>query len=272
MDNSRIELPQAQQFADKPSALLAVDGLLAQLNALTPITPPAVARLTEELKLETTYDSNAIEGSKLSLRDTVAVVKDGWIGQGARVRDVFAAQGFAYGYDAMFECLNENRPVNEDLILQFHRYVMLGARPEYCGAWRDHEVRVLGADFRPAHHTDVPKKVAELVSWYRQETILHPIEKAARFHAEFETIHPFPDGNGRTGRLLLNYMLLQAGLWPINIRYHEDRADYYAALGAFRIKGHADDLTVLIAQREAAQLAYCIKIALEQEAARQSRE
>ncbi len=100
---------------------------------------------------------------------------------------------------------------------------------------------------------------------------MHPIEKASRFHAEFETIHPFADGNGRTGRLLLNFMLVREGYWPANIRCREDRERYYAALYSFQSGGSVDDLAVLVAVREAEQLLHCLKIALQQEEARQMR-
>lgn len=158
MHDTELDKAPARQFADKHSALCAVDDLAAQLKVLPAIQPQTVVLLTEDLKLKTTFDSNAIEGSKLTLNDTVDVVKNGRIGRNARVRDVFAAQGFAYGYEAMYEFANENRPVDESLILHFHRYVMLGARPEYCGVWRDHEVRIAGADFHTAHHSQVPQK------------------------------------------------------------------------------------------------------------------
>ena len=91
--------------------------------------------------------------------------------------------------------------------------------------------------------------MSALVDWFNRETTTHPIEKAAIFHAEFETIHPFSDGNGRTGRLLMNYMLVKAGYWPVNIRYAEDRQTYYDALTAFNKTGKADALTTLIAIR-----------------------
>lgn len=259
----------AKLLADKALALQSTDALLRELNALRPLTEPAVARLLEEIKLQSTYDSNAIEGSTLTLRETVLVVKEGIApGKGCLVRDLFAAKGYAYGFDAIFDFIDREQPCDEALIRQLLRYVMLGDLPECCGNWRNHEVRVLGADFRPAAADTIPVKMAELIDWFASEKELHPIEKAALFHAKFEIIHPFADGNGRTGRLLLNFMLVREGYWPVNIRYGEDHLCYYEALESYHTNGNVDALTALIAVREAAQLSYCIDIARQQENAR----
>lgn len=264
-----MEQIEAQLPTNKKLALDRADEFLRQLHALRPLTPPAVARLRDEMKLENTFDSNAIEGSHLTLRETVLVVKEGvTAGKGMRLKDVLAARCYAHGFDAVFDFVDSKRECDEDLIKRLHQYVMLGELPEFCSQWRDHEVRVLGTEFKPADFSTIPQKMRELVSWYQNEVNLHPIEKAARFHCEFETIHPFADGNGRTGRLLLNYMLVREGYWPVNIRYDKDRENYYAALEAFQINGDIDPLTALIACRESSQLAYCVKIALQQEQAR----
>lgn len=259
----------ANLLADKASALKSTDALLRELNSMRPLTVPAVARLLEEIKLQSTYDSNAIEGSTLTLKETVLVVKEGIApGKACLVSDLFAAKGYAYGFDAIFDFVDRKLPCDEGLIRQLHRYVMLGEPSECCGIWRNHEVRFLGADFRPAAAETIPVKMAELVDWFASEKELHPIERAALFHAKFETILPFADGNGRTGRLLLNFMLMRDGYWPVNIRYDEDRVRYYEALESYHTTGNADALTALIAVREASQLSYCIDIARQQENAR----
>lgn len=216
-----------------------------------PLSAPAVERLREELKLETTYDSNAIEGSTLTLRETVLVVKEGVVdGLGKPIRDVLAAKGFAAGFDAVFPFVEDAIPLLAGLISEFHKYVMLGALPEFCGAFRNHNVQILGTRCRTAQFWEIPERIRGLIDRYNTaDREMHPIERAARFHAAFETIHPFHDGNGRTGRLLLNYMLVREGFWPVNIRYAEDRVRYYDALASYNETGNADDLTCLIAQR-----------------------
>lgn len=272
MDEKEFREIEARLLSDKKMALEMTDDIFKKLNEQKPLTPPAVARLRDEMMLENTFDSNAIGGSRLTLRETVLVVKEGVRdGNGFRMKDVLAALGYARGFEVILDLADQEIPCDEDVIKRLHQYVMLGAFPEYCGVWRDHAVRVLGAAFKPAGFREIPQKMHDLVAWYQNEDAMHPIEKASRFHAEFETIHPFADGNGRTGRLLLNFMLVREGYWPANIRCQEDRERYYAALYSFQSRGNVDDLTALIAVREAEQLLYCLKIALQPEHARQGR-
>lgn len=250
----------------KDQSLIDADTALQTLNSFRPLDAMTVERLREEMKLETTYDSNAIEGSRLTLSETVIVVKDAvTVGSGHPIRDVMAARGYAAGFDAIFRFVRDAIPLTVGMVKDFHRYVMLGALPEYCGIFRDHDVRVIGAPFKPAEPWEIPQKVNDLVAWFNNQTQLHPIERASIFHATFETIHPFADGNGRTGRLLLNYMLVKAGFWPVNIRYAEDRQRYYNALTAFNRTNSPDELTMLIAARATDQLNYCIHIAKQKE-------
>lgn len=260
--------------APKEDWLARADDTLQTLRSLRPLSADAAQRLREEIKLETTYDSNAIEGSTLTLRETVLVVKEGVdCIPGKPIQDVLAARGFAAGFDTIFSFVENGIPLTVSLISEFHKYVMLGALPEFCGVFRNHNVQILGTRCRTAQFWEIPERIQELVDRYNtSDKTLHPIEKAAHFHAALETIHPFSDGNGRTGRLLLNYMLVREGFWPVNIRYAEDRVPYYDALASYNETGNAEDLTCLIAQRATEQLEYCIEIALQQEAAQAMRQ
>ena len=254
----------------KQEWLAQADKTLNELKACRPLSAAAVKRLREEIKLQTTYDSNAIEGSTLTLRETILVVKEGvTVGSGKPIRDVMAAQGYAAGFDAIFDFVEGHADLSEALILSFHKYVMLGALPEFCGVFRDHNVRIIGTTCKTAEYWEIPQKINDLVNWFNNPSnLLHPIEKASLFHAKYETIHPFSDGNGRTGRLLLNYMLVREGYWPVNIRYAEDRERYYEALAIFNRDNCADALTCLIAERAIEQLNYCIEIARQQQASK----
>ena len=245
----------------KQEWLAQADKTLNELKACRPLSAAAVKRLREEIKLQTTYDSNAIEGSTLTLRETILVVKEGvTVGSGKPIRDVMAAQGYAAGFDAIFDFVEGHADLSEALILSFHKYVMLGALPEFCGVFRDHNVRIIGTTCKTAEYWEIPQKINDLVNWFNNPSnLLHPIEKASLFHAKYETIHPISDGNGRTGRLLLNYMLVREGYWPVNIRYAEDRERYYEALAIF----NRDN-----SERAVEQLKYCIEIARQQEACR----
>lgn len=251
----------------KQEWLTQADQTLGELRTYRPLSVAAVQRLREEIKLQTTYDSNAIEGSTLTLRETFLVIKEGiTVGSGKPIRDVMAAQGYAAGFDAIFKFVESHAELSEALILSFHKYVMLGALPEFCGVFRDHNVRILGTVCKTAEYWEIPQKIQQLVDWFNDPSNnLHPIEKASLFHAKYETIHPFSDGNGRTGRLLLNYMLVREGYWPVNIRYAQDKERYYDALALYDREGSADALTSLIAERAIEQLQYCIEIAKQQQ-------
>lgn len=248
---------------ERLSSLRRADDLRSRLKTRA-MTPAAIARLREALKIATTYDSNAIEGSSLTLRETVIVLKDAVTPEaGIPLRDIDAARGFAWGFDAVFDLLEKRQQIDAGVIKALHALVLFGAFPPDCGHFRTHNVRILSTNAKPADYRDVPFQTAELAAWVNgaDAQALHPIERAALFHARFESIHPFADGNGRTGRLLLNFMLVQNGWWPVNIRYREDRNRYYDALAAFNETGCAEDLTVLIAERAAAQLELCIRVA-----------
>jgi len=105
-------------------------------------------------------------------------------------------------------------------------------RPEDRGVYRRIPVRIMGAYHVPPDPVLVPEQMERLVAEFEGNKKLHPIERAALFHLKFEGIHPFVDGNGRTGRLILNLMLMQAGYPPINVEY-SDRKRYYEAFDAY---------------------------------------
>ncbi|MBQ4619388.1 MAG: Fic family protein, partial [Clostridia bacterium] len=105
-------------------------------------------------------------------------------------------------------------------------------RPEDRGVYRRIPVRIMGAYHVPPDPILVPEQMENLVAEFASNKKLHPIERAALFHLRFEGIHPFVDGNGRTGRLILNLMLMQAGYPPINVKY-SDRKRYYEAFDAY---------------------------------------
>lgn len=122
-------------------------------------------------------------------------------------------------------------PFSERIIKEIHTLVLMD-RPEDRGVYRRIPVRIMGAYHAPPDPVRVPKQMERLVAEFEGNKKLHPIERAALFHLKFEGIHPFVDGNGRTGRLILNLMLMQAGYPPINVKY-SDRKRYYEAFDEY---------------------------------------
>lgn len=144
-----------------------------------------------------------------------------------------------------------HRP-DQDTILHMHQALMEHDDPEQAGHWRTEQVWIggadhspAGADFVPPHHERVPGAIDDLIGFIMREDI-PPLAHAAIAHAQFETIHPFTDGNGRTGRALVQAMMHSSGLtrnvtMPLSAGLLSDVDNYYAALDAYR-QGHPEAL------------------------------
>ena len=126
--------------------------------------------------------------------------------------------------------------------------LVLADRPEDRGRWRRVPVRIMGASVEPPQPYLIEPMVGELLNDYSMVmTRLHTVERVSLFHLRFESIHPFVDGNGRTGRLLLNMQLMQAGYPPINVKF-ADRKRYYEAFEDYADTGSAKAMTDLVAE------------------------
>lgn len=216
-----------------------------RLNDLRPLTPGEVRQLREEFTVEFTYDSNAIEGNTLTLQET-AMVLEGVTIDRKPLKDHLEAVGHRDAFLYVEEIANRELPLSESIIKNIHSLVLMN-QPEDKGVFRRIPVRIMGAYAEPVQPYLIEPKITELltVNEERRKT-MKPIERIARFHLEFEGIHPFIDGNGRTGRLILNLDLIRCGYPPINVKYN-DRKRYYDAFDAYYRDGDAGAMTDLIA-------------------------
>ena len=215
-------------------------------NGLQPLSSDEAAGLAsfdDEFEVRFVYNSNAIEGSTLTIGET-ALVLDGEFVPDRPGRDYFAARGSADGMAYYKRALLEGRSLSEDLVKDIHERTALDSQPAARGLYRRHPVYLRGSQTVPANWVQVPSLMADLVSAWTVSR-QHPAFKAAAFHAMFENIHPFGDGNGRAGRLLLNYMLEQAGYPPIALTA-EHRGQYLKALEDWQVREHAEPLVALI--------------------------
>jgi len=219
----RNNSPYAELFAE-------VDALKAELDKRRPLTQGELQRLREEFLIEYTYNSNAIEGNTLTLQET-ALVLEGVTIDKKPLKDHLEAVGHRDAFLYVQDLVKNNVPFSESIIKQIHTLVLMD-RPEDRGVYRRIPVRIMGAYHVPPDPILVPEQMENLVAEFAGNKKLHPIERAALFHLKFEGIHPFVDGNGRTGRLILNLMLMQAGYPPINVKY-TDRKRYYEAFDAY---------------------------------------
>lgn len=208
-----------------------IDEKLASLNALRPLAPAQVKKLREQLQIEMTYHSNAIEGNSLTLRETFLVLQEGMTIKGKPLKDHLEAKDHREALEFLFEVVSGKRvTVSEILIRQFHHLVVRETEAEHAGKYRTGSVMIAGAKHAPPEALEVPPQMQALVRWIRTNQIkLHQVELAAKTHHRLVHIHPFFDGNGRTARLVMNVLLMQAG-YPMAIILKNDRKKYYQVL------------------------------------------
>lgn len=217
-----------------------------RLNAMRPLTPGEVKRLQEEFMVEFTYNSNAIEGNTLTLKET-AMVLDGMTIDQKPLKDHLEAVGHRDAFLYIQDIAKQELPLSEFVIKNIHSLVLMN-QPEDKGIYRKIPVRIMGAYTEPVQPYLIEPKMTELLAANEERKItMSVIERIARFHLEFEGIHPFIDGNGRTGRLIMNLDLIRNGYPAINVKF-ADRKKYYDAFDTYYRDGNAEAMTDLIAE------------------------
>jgi excisionase family DNA binding protein len=179
------------------------------------------------MEIAYTYNSNAIEGNKLTLQETRLVIREGITVGGKSLSDHLEAKNHPKAIAYVEKMVNQ--PIEEKEVLEIHSILFSGFH-ENAGNYRNSQVYLEGSDFMPPPAFEVPTLMAELVTWVKSNPEeLRPIELAAVFHYKLVSIHPFDDGNGRVGRLLMNLLLIKNG-YPLTVIKNVDRKKYYASL------------------------------------------
>ena len=235
--------PADGRYKVTESLLTQIDRKKAELDSRRPLTAGEAERLKEEFVVEYTYNSNAIEGNTLTLRETDLVLRGLTINQ-KPLKDHMEAVGHKEAFDFVSELVKENVPISESIIKQIHSLVLADKR-EDRGIYRRVPVRILGAQHEPVQPYLIEPKMEQLLHDFA-ESKEHIVTKLARFHIEFEGIHPFIDGNGRTGRLLVNLELMKEGYPPIDIKF-ADRVSYYNAFDEYYAKHNLSAMENLFA-------------------------
>ena len=226
--------------------LLDIQKKRDRLSAMRPLTPGEVERLRKEFMVEFTYNSNAIEGNTLTLKETAMVLEGMTIDQ-KPLKDHLEAIGHVQAFEYIQTIAETDCALNETIIKNIHSLVLIDRR-EDRGIYRRIPVKIMGAYTEPVQPYMIEPKMTELIEANKErEQTIHVIERIARFHLEFEGIHPFIDGNGRTGRLILNLELIRNGFPPINVKF-TDRKRYYDAFDAFYRDDDAGAMIDLIAE------------------------
>ena len=189
----------------------------------------------EKFKEAFTYNTNAIEGSHVEPMEVVSILREGEWPKDKTKEEISETYGVAEAVE-FIRATHDHLSIQ--LIKELHRIVFKNSMG-FAGKFREKGVEVGVADaygniiHRGAPSAQVLRMLKELISWYNEnEKKCVPLVLAAVVHNQFEAIHPFRDGNGRVGRLLLNNILLKHNLPPLNIELR-NRAEYYAALQAY---------------------------------------
>ena len=223
-----------------------IDEKKEKLEKMRPLTEGEVFRLREEFMVEFTYNSNAIEGNTLTLKET-AMVLEGVTIDRKPLKEHLEAVGHRDAFLYVQEIAENKTELTESVIKDIHSLVLMN-QPMDKGRYRKIPVRIMGAYTEPVQPYMIEPKMTELIlSNKKRETEMNILERISLFHLEFEGIHPFIDGNGRTGRLILNLELIRNGFPPINVKF-TDRKRYYEAFDAFYRDEDSTAMTKLIAE------------------------
>ncbi len=202
----------------------------AQLDALRPLPAAAVRRLNEQLTIEWIYNSNAIEGSTLTLRETQLILEQGITIGGKSLREHFEVVNHQEAIRMVEALAEKQEPITAFHVRQLHALVLTKIDDENAGQYRSVPVRIVGAAHEPPPSWELPAQMNDWAAWVQaQEDAMEPVTLAALAHHKLVAIHPFIDGNGRTARLIMNLILLRAG-YPPAIIARVNRQQYYRVL------------------------------------------
>lgn len=182
----------------------------------------AKQRENEEIAIAFTYNTNAIEGSTITLEETREIIIDG-TAPNKPLKDIRETEAH---FKTFLEMLDKPEKISKELLLKWHKDIFGETKSDIAGRFRDFLVRV--GPYRAPDWQDVENLMKDFFKFVK-EAKLNPIELAARAHYKFEKIHPFGDGNGRIGRLIMNHILWR-NRYPMIIIEYAKRKSYYKAL------------------------------------------
>lgn len=229
--------------------LLQISEAFHKMKSIRPLSEGEVRYYYDEFSISSSHNSNAIEGNTFTYDETRLLLKEGITSNARSFREHEEIIGYKRAFDYLYSAVKNDILISEEFIKKLHEYVLRG--DEDAGQYRKIQNYVgdmFNVKYTPCPPSEVPEKMRNYVEELRKDLeknskIKERVDPAwaelfynlAKHHIEFEKIHPFVDGNGRTGRLLLTYEMVYIGLLPVDIRY-EERSRYYAALAAYEDK------------------------------------
>lgn len=197
------------------------------------IPPSAGEKELENFVIKFTYDTNRIEGSTLTFRETSLLLEKGITPSAKPLNDVKEAEASRHAFYELLDC---KKDISLELILYFHKKLFENTKKDIAGKLRQHQVAISGSRFTPPFPAEIYLLLMDFFRWYgKNKNKMHPVELAALVHLKLVTIHPFADGNGRISRLMMNFVLNKHTFPMLNIPY-EKRAGYYRALERSQIR------------------------------------
>ncbi len=248
MANSSFKAVEGTPFEYSPTLDGYIEDIatrVAEMRSVGKLSPQALKHLAQLFRVRNIYHSNAIEGNLLDLGETRLVVEQGITITGKSVRDQAEAKNLNQALDFLVELASNDQPITQVDIRQIHRLILTGIDDEEAGNYRRVDVKISGSEYEPPGPESVGPQMTDFSDWLQSVSqdigSMDPIAVASAAHAWFVQIHPFADGNGRTGRILLDLLLMRSG-YPIAIITREDRLRYYEALE----ESQSSDLSPLI--------------------------
>lgn len=228
---------------------MTYEDILAFWKALNVKNSDELSVVLDSYRVNFSYHSGKIENDEVTFYDTREIFDaDGVTSYTGSTRTLFEIQNAKSAFEKILTAFDEDRPLDETFLKDIHKTLTLGTYDERRfrlgerpGEYKKHDY-VTGRNEVGAPPEDVAEEVRELLEDIETAEENIALTAAAFFHAKLENIHPFADGNGRTGRLLMNYILLKLRHPPVII-FEEDRKEYYAALEAYDTESRLDHLT-----------------------------
>ena len=202
-------------------------------NAFSAMPKSAREKYIDQFMIKFTYDTNRIEGSRLTFQETASLLEDKITPPNKPLKDVKEAEAHK---EVFYKMLEHKGDLNLKLVLYWHKLLFENSKSDIAGKIRTYQVEISGSKFVPPFPAELNTLLREFFGWYRREkTKLHPVMLAALAHLKFVSMHPFGDGNGRISRIVMNFVLHKYDYPMLNIAY-VNRSGYYNALERSQIK------------------------------------
>lgn len=248
-------------MSDNKNLLNRLDEKLQIIQHKRPLSPGIVNKLREQFAIEMTYNSNAIEGNRLTLKETYLVVDEGITVKGKSLKEHLEAKNHYEAVHFLYDLVEHEKKhtISEQLVRSLQQLIIQEHDKSIAGVYRTGSVFITGSKHQPPEALDIPLLMKNLLLWTNKNIKkLHPIELATIFHHKITNIHPFFDGNGRTARLTMNLLLMQEG-YPIVSILKNDRKKYYSVLEKADL-GNIEPLLLFIIQAVERSLNIYLKV------------